>query len=155
VTGGEDQGIVLIAYDGSADARAAVVRAGALLRPAPTIVLHIADSLESIATAPAPGEAPRFPEAARHPAETIAHARATVTEGAQVAGEAGLPAETRVVENPGAPWSAICRFAEAVDAAVIVCGTRGRSGLAATMLGSTAHGVLHHARRPVLIVSAE
>ena len=38
------------------------------------------------------------------------------------------------------------------DADIIVMGSRGRSGLAGFILGSTAHKVIHLTDRPVLIV---
>lgn len=46
----------------------------------------------------------------------------------------------------------ILEKAEAVEADVIVVGTRGRSGLSRMLLGSTAERVLHYAPCPVLIV---
>ena len=42
--------------------------------------------------------------------------------------------------------------ADAVDATVIVVGSRGRSTLAASVLGSVSTGILHHTKRPVLVV---
>jgi nucleotide-binding universal stress UspA family protein len=47
---------------------------------------------------------------------------------------------------------AIVGAADERDAAVVVTGTRGRSPLTATLLGSTAEGILRHAGRPVLLV---
>jgi Universal stress protein family len=38
---------------------------------------------------------------------------------------------------------------------VIVCGSRGRGDIVRSLLGSTSTSVLHHATRPVLVVSAE
>jgi nucleotide-binding universal stress UspA family protein len=38
-----------------------------------------------------------------------------------------------------------------IDASVIVLGSRGRSTLAATLLGSVSTGVLHHTAPPVLV----
>ena len=54
--------------------------------------------------------------------------------------EAGLPAET------------ICAQAETIQADLIVMGPRGRSRLAATLLGSTTQGVLRHATCAVAVV---
>lgn len=47
---------------------------------------------------------------------------------------------------------AIADFADIVDADVIVVGTRGRSPLAAALLGSVTQGLLHVAPCPVLAV---
>jgi nucleotide-binding universal stress UspA family protein len=150
-------GAILIAYDGSAHARAAVRRAGALLTPRPTTVLHVADSFEGAAPAALLGAPAGAATTAvrRVGAEAHAHAERLAAEGAELARSAGLPAASRVVQNPGAPWSAICGVADEIGADVIVAGTRGRSGLAAAVVGSTAQGLLRHAGRPVLVVSAK
>ena len=43
-------------------------------------------------------------------------------------------------------------IADQEGAAVIVLGSRGRSGLKAALLGSVSYGVVHNAGRPVLTV---
>jgi nucleotide-binding universal stress UspA family protein len=43
-------------------------------------------------------------------------------------------------------------MAEEHEAAVVVAGSSGLSGLKARLLGSTSESILHHCRRPVLIV---
>jgi len=54
----------------------------------------------------------------------------------------------------GQPAREIVRVAGSWAADLIVVGTHGRSRIGRTFLGSTAHGVLEHAHRPVLIVPA-
>ena len=49
-------------------------------------------------------------------------------------------------------FRALLDLADELDAPVIVMGSRGRSPVAAAVLGSVSTGVLHHGRRPVLIV---
>jgi nucleotide-binding universal stress UspA family protein len=46
----------------------------------------------------------------------------------------------------------IVEDAKALDAGVIIMGSRGRGDLAGLVLGSTAHKVIHLADRPVLVV---
>jgi nucleotide-binding universal stress UspA family protein len=145
---------VLIAYDGSAHARAASLRAGALLRPRAAAGACVWTPIESRAAAlvalpasVADAGARAIDAASRDEAERLAQ------EGAELARGAGLDADSRALEGVGPAWSAIVRFADEIDAAVVVTGTRGRSPLAAAVLGSTAQGVLSHARRPVLIVA--
>jgi nucleotide-binding universal stress UspA family protein len=46
----------------------------------------------------------------------------------------------------------IVALADAKDADLIVVGSRGRSAVAAAVLGSVSHGVLREAKRPVLVV---
>jgi nucleotide-binding universal stress UspA family protein len=48
-------------------------------------------------------------------------------------------------------WGAIVEVADELDAGLVVCGTRGLSGIRGLVLGSVSGAVLHHARRPVLI----
>jgi len=52
----------------------------------------------------------------------------------------------------GLPMDEIVAYADTIDADLIVVGSRGRGLLATTLLGSCSRGVLHEARRPVLVV---
>ncbi len=56
------------------------------------------------------------------------------------------------VDRQGYPASQIVAYAAEIGAGMIVLGTRGRGGLAALVLGSTSHGVIHDATCDVLIV---
>jgi nucleotide-binding universal stress UspA family protein len=145
---------VLIAYDGSVHAGAAVRAAAAVLAPRTAVVVCVWTPIESVAAAlialpasvaQAGGRA--IDAASREEAERLA------AEGAELARGAGLEASSRPVEGVGPAWNAIVRCADEIDAAVVVTGTRGRSPLAAAVLGSTAQGVLGHAGRPVLVVA--
>jgi nucleotide-binding universal stress UspA family protein len=64
---------------------------------------------------------------------------------------AGLEAIGSVHAGP-TPWRTICRAAEAHDADLVVCGSRGRGGFSRAFLGSTASSLLHHCPRPMLVV---
>ena len=46
----------------------------------------------------------------------------------------------------------IVAYADTVDADLVVLGSGGRSAIATALLGSVSRGVLHEARRPVLLV---
>lgn len=147
---------VLIAYDGSTYARAAVREATKLLRSAPVLVVSVWTPIESVAAATiaiptglALAGARAIDAASREQAERLAE------DGAKIARSSGLHAEPRAIEGAGPVWNAIVRFADEIDAAVVVTGTRGRSRLASTVLGSTAQGVLAHAHRPVLVVAED
>lgn len=52
----------------------------------------------------------------------------------------------------GPPAETIARYAEQQDCEMIVMGRRGHGALASFALGSVASGVLHHSKRPVLLV---
>jgi nucleotide-binding universal stress UspA family protein len=52
------------------------------------------------------------------------------------------------------PADAIVQAAEDIDARMIVLGSLRRGGVMTALLGSTASKVLHHTRRPALVVPA-
>jgi nucleotide-binding universal stress UspA family protein len=53
----------------------------------------------------------------------------------------------------GSPVDEIFELSEELDASLIVTGRRGMSQLESLMMGSVSDGLIHHASRPVLIVS--
>jgi nucleotide-binding universal stress UspA family protein len=63
---------------------------------------------------------------------------------------AGVAAHARLLRGDAA--DEIVAFADVIDADLIVVGSRGHGTLASTLLGSVSRGVLHEARRPVLVV---
>jgi nucleotide-binding universal stress UspA family protein len=82
-----------------------------------------------------------------------------VERGADVARRSGLEAEplARAARygshrRETAVWQEVLRTADELDAAAVVLGTRGRSTTRSLLLGSVSYGVVHQARRPVLIV---
>jgi nucleotide-binding universal stress UspA family protein len=60
--------------------------------------------------------------------------------------------ESSVEVASGEPVIEIIACAEAIDADLIVVGSRGRHEVAGSLLGSVSSGVLHEAPRPVLVV---
>ena len=52
----------------------------------------------------------------------------------------------------GGPARGIVAIADKVGADLVVCGTRGRSAVTGTFLGSVAQRLLHLAKQPVLVV---
>ena len=56
------------------------------------------------------------------------------------------------MSSSGPFFAALIKLADELDARVIACGSRGRSTIAAAVLGSVSTGLLHHTRRPVLVV---
>ena len=151
------QGPVLFAYDGSDHARAAIERAGAVLQHGPAVVASAWTSLEGLAPAALlalPGDMVRgtvttLDDASRETAEECA------AEGAELASAAGFDAEPRAVRSAGPYFAALLDVAEEIDARAIVAGSRGRSSLAAAVLGSVSTGLLHHTTRPVLVVRGD
>ena len=76
--------------------------------------------------------------------------RRPVVEAAELAAERGLSAHSKVLV--GLPVDEIVAYADSIDADLIVVGSRGRGAIASAVLGSVSRGVLHEARRPVLVV---
>jgi nucleotide-binding universal stress UspA family protein len=147
---------VLICYDGSADAQAAIDRAGQLMPGADTTVIVIWETiLETLTRTGSLGlgfgmvgdDGDDGADAAMEKA-----ARETATAGAQRATSAGLVAHPRIVNRRDQIAADILGVAAEIDADVIVLGTRGRGGVKSLMLGSVSNAVLHHADRAVLII---
>lgn len=69
---------------------------------------------------------------------------------AKLGEELGVPEDSQLIEM-GSPKLEIVRIAQEKNADLIVVGSHGRHGLA-LFLGSTANGVLHHAKCDVLAV---
>ncbi|GLZ07474.1 universal stress protein [Actinomadura sp. NBRC 104412] len=141
---------MLIAFDGSEDARAAIAYAGARIRPEPAVVLTVWEPLLTQTAWPPTAEPMPLPGetwAEEREAERIAG------EGARLALDAGLPdARPRAERGAGPVWATIVDVARELDATLIVTGSRGLSGVKSVLLGSVSDRVLHHADRPVLIV---
>jgi nucleotide-binding universal stress UspA family protein len=144
----ESEQPVLFAYDGSDHAKAAIEQAGGLLRQGSSaLVLTVWQPLGSVpffGGVMSPSISKEVVDAARAEAERIA------AEGAQLANANGFDAKPIVAE--GTPiWNCIIETAEQRQAAVLVIGSHGRSGLSYAAMGSVATSVAHHVKRPVLV----
>ncbi len=64
----------------------------------------------------------------------------------------GSEVQTEILLREGKPPDTICEVAREKDVDLIIVGTRGSSILKETLLGSTAHYVVNHAKRSVLSV---
>jgi len=120
-------GPVLVAHDGSAGAERARLAAEELLPGRRAVIVRVEPPLDlRAAGSEEPGDGPAVPP------------------GATVVRADGFGA--RAVAD------ALASEAAAMGAAAIVVGSRGRSVIRETLLGSVARSVLHHAHRPVLVV---
>jgi len=87
------------------------------------------------------------------PSESDRDAQQSVIDGVDMLKQAGIDAEGEVRNTTfGHAAREILADAKEHDAGVIVMGSRGRGDLAGTVLGSTAHKVIHLTDRPVLVV---
>ncbi len=143
----DESGPVLFAYDGSELAGHAITEAGRQLRAGrDAVVLTI---WEPFNVGFLPVDAADFDAAGAD--EVKAAAEKTAAQGGSLAEAAGFHAETVTAE--GAPtWKGIIDAAESRDAALIVLGSHGRSGVTSLMIGSVASAVTAHSRRSVLVV---
>jgi nucleotide-binding universal stress UspA family protein len=138
---------ILICYDGSDNARRGIEVAADLLGPRRAIVLDVAPYItaaESYAVTVSPlagGEVEQL-----NAADALARAK----EGADLARAAGFEAEPRSgLAEPA--WEGILDVADEFDAAVILFGSRGLTGVREQFKGSLSHEVAEHSGRPVLI----
>ena len=143
-----DDGPVMIAYDGSDSAKAGIARAGEQLRSGRSaIVLTVWEPLDSVPFwgAPMAVVPNEITEKVADQAEKVA------AEGVALADAAGFHARA-LVERGDPAWAQIVETAEREQAAVIVLGSHGRSSIGYAAIGSVATAVAHHAKVPVLIV---
>ena len=145
---------VLLAYDGSESAQAAILHAANLFPNRPLLVLSVARSVAATGSASIAG----IPTSvggeaiARLDEETRRQAEALAEEGAAAARAAGLKASAAGAMADGSIWGAIVRVAEDKNVAAVMVGSRGRSDLRSALLGSVSSGVVHHSDRPVVVV---
>jgi nucleotide-binding universal stress UspA family protein len=143
--------MILIAYDGSEDSKAAVARAGTLFPGESTTVLMVWQRfIETMARAGVAAGVIVDYESIDESAEK--GAADTAEAGAQLARDAGLDASGAAGVVTTTTAEAILAEAEKLDASVVILGSRGRTGVRSLMLGSVSHAVLQHADRPVLVV---
>lgn len=142
----------IFAFDDSLPANHAIEVAAQLLRPRPAVVASVWQTAccgvgvalplpEEIARKGADG----LDEASRR------HAADMANDGGTRLRTAGWSCETIALETHHNVPEAIIAAANERDAAIIVTGTRGRSRITATLLGSNAEEILRHAERPVLL----
>lgn len=136
---------ILVAVDGSADAREAVRYAGILagIEQAKVIVVHAFDPIPAYL-----GE----PHESRATSERVKQGHVVAQEAADALEQAGFTVSLEVLEGPAA--EAILKVAEVRQPDLIVMGTRGRGNLTSLILSSVSHRVLAHTRIPVLVVQA-
>jgi len=144
--------LAFFCYDGSDGAREAIRAAGEVLPGGPGIVATAWQPLRHSAVwspgllAEVGGGMEEIDRTAEEQALTCA------TDGCAIAGDAGFDAEPIACKAQGAIWATLMHRAEEHDASVIVVGRRGRSAMAAAVLGSVSLGLVSHASRPITVV---
>ncbi len=130
---------IVVGYDGSECAKAALDQALGLAGPSGKVIITYADAPPRI------GASSLVP-----PENVVALGKKVTAEALQVARERGVPAEV-VLENDR-PAEALLKVAERAGADIIAVGTRGESQLTGLLLGSTPYHLVHRATMPLLVV---
>ena len=120
-------------------------------RSGPAVVLTVWETVALRMASQAFAVAAPIDNEAELDGQEVTAARAAAEEGARLAREHGWDAEPRLAMARSTTWGAIVEVADELDASLVVCGTRGLSGIRGLVLGSVSGAVLHHARRPVLV----
>ena len=143
--------MIVIAYDGSEDAKAAVQKAGQLFKGETATVVSVwqrfVDTMARVG-----GGIGVIVDYDEIDGDSANRSEERAAEGAKLANSVGLQAtgKSAVVETTLS--DAIIQVADDVNADVLVLGTRGLTGVKSALLGSVSHHVLQHADRPVLVV---
>jgi nucleotide-binding universal stress UspA family protein len=135
---------ILIATDGSASSREAVAFGLELAaeQSAVAVVVHVVPAIDIVPTS-------GFGMMGALPHPPSVYDRAALEEASTLAAEEGVSARTELLT--GSPVDEIVAYADSIDADMIVVGSRGHGAVASALLGSVSQGVLHEARRPVLV----
>jgi nucleotide-binding universal stress UspA family protein len=146
--------MILIAYDGSDDAKFAIDRAGELFTGSDATVVSVWEPfIDVLARSPSALVVTRgvdnveeIDKASREAAE------ATAEEGAKLATTAGLNAQARADRLQTNVSGAILAAASHLEASAIVIGSRGLTRVKSLLLGSVSSAVIQHTDRPVVLV---
>lgn len=145
--------MILIAYDGSDDAKAAIERAGELVSGQPAVVVTVWEPyIELMTRYPAAGtlvageDFGAIDDASRNAAEEAAE------EGAALARTHGIEASGHALARQVSIADTLLNEADRTNASAIIVGSRGLGGLGSLLLGSVSHALLQRADRPVVIV---
>jgi nucleotide-binding universal stress UspA family protein len=136
---------IVIATDGSPSAQEAVEFGIDLAaeQKADAVLVHVAPAVDVLPTT-------GFGMSAAQQHELTDEDRRSLEDAKALGAERGVELKTELLL--GNPVDEIVAYADSVDADLIVVGSRGHGAFASALLGSVSRGVLHEARRPVLVV---
>jgi nucleotide-binding universal stress UspA family protein len=151
-------GPILLCYDGSEHAAAAIATAATVLAARDAVVVTVWESLstwEPYDPAGLIGSSVATLSSEDLGLDEIPArlGREQLDQGVELARAAGFNVIGRLAD--GKPWHAICELAGELDASVIVLGARGLSRVKSALLGSVSAAVSVHAKRPVLVIPGQ
>lgn len=147
-------GPILIAYDGSENAKHAIRVAAAEIGGGAAEVVHVWEPLSSASSrlavyAVAAGAGDEELEYERRQAEARAE------EGGDLARQAGFDASAVAIRSDGPIGAALFEYINAQRPRLVVMGTRGLTGLRSALAGSVSQAVASHSHVPVLVVPSD
>ncbi|HEU0023489.1 MAG TPA: universal stress protein [Thermoleophilaceae bacterium] len=153
-TAEDANGPLVVGYDGSEHAGRAIETAGSLFAGREAIVETVWIPYTEVAAASgiAMPAAVSAEGAQKVDEELAARAERSAEDGAGVAKAAGLEPRAEAIREHGNVSHTLIESARANDAAAIVVGSRGRSGIATALLGSVSTSLVHHTPVPLLVV---
>lgn len=144
--------MIVIAYDGSPNADAAIDLCASLMPGVEAIVLTVWEPILITMLYAGGAMAAGYPDTTEIDQRNAAAAEQIASAGATRAVDAGLAATPKSAESKLGTARSIIEFAADTQADAIVIGSRGRGEVKSLLLGSVSHQVVHHADRPVLVV---
>ncbi len=141
---------VLFCYDGSDGSRTALAAAVELIKPADAVVL-VVWMPAAVQLARAGSFVVAVPNEGEIDEQEVATARQIAEEGAERARQRGYNASARIAQANESVAETIDEIAQELDAALVVCGQRGRGAISSALLGSVSRALATHTKRPVLI----
>ena len=134
-------GPLLLCYDGSEDAKHAIEHAGRLLGGRDALVVTVWQPTPALGSSASVGATDLmfdFVEVDRAAADL---GERVARDGVRIAQQAGLYAKPVAVEATGLVWKTIVEIADRHNAATIVMGSRGLTGLRPLLLGSVSSAI--------------
>lgn len=148
----------LLCYDGSSSAKHALEVTGETVASESIVLLNVWSApVEALADSYTDPGLPAGASMAELEDQEATRATEVANEGVEHARRAGLNATVtvNVQRAEGDEWRTILDVADAIDAGLIVMGTRGHTAVQEGLLGtSVSSDVLRHSLRPVLVVPA-
>ena len=144
---------ILICYDGSPSAAHALSVAEQTLDHKNAILLHVWNPpTDVLADAFSTKNGESGPSYTELEAMGLERARQITHDGSELATRLGFDVEVREERNDSSIWQTILKSADAVEAELIVIGTRGATAVQSNLLGSVSNALVHHSERPVVVV---